>query len=135
MSKITSSLIGVLIVAASSTAMAQWGAGWNIPAGAEKETMPVQATPAVLAEGKKVFDASCARCHGERGLGDGPESDARMPAADLTDPFRGDLNPDGVMFYRVWNGKPPAMPAFNETLTREQAWAVVAYAKSLRKEA
>ena len=135
MSKITSSLIGMLIVVTSSTALAQWGSGWNIPAGAEKETMPVQATPAVLEQGKTVFDANCARCHGATGVGDGPDSDSRMPAADLTDPFRADLNPDGVMFHRVWSGKPPAMPAFSETLTREQVWAVVAYAKSLRKAA
>jgi mono/diheme cytochrome c family protein len=89
----------------------------------------------VLEEGKKLFDANCAACHGERGLGDGPKSNPQTPAADLTDPFRAELNPDGVVFYRIWNGKPPAMPAFNAQLTREQAWAVVAYVKSLRKEA
>ena len=135
MSKITSSLIGLLIVAASASVAAQWGAGWTIPAGAEKETMPMQATPAVLAEGKATYDAQCAKCHGATGMGDGPASDPRTPAADLTDPFRADLNPDGVMFHRVWNGKPPVMPAFAEKLTREQVWAVVAYAKSLRKAA
>ncbi len=123
-----------MIVAASSTLAAQWGAGWQIPAGAEKEAMPVQATPEVLEQGKTVFDANCARCHGERGMGDGPESDPRAPAADLTDPFRKELNPDGVVFHRVWNGKPPVMPAFDETLTREQVWTVVAYVQSLRKE-
>jgi hypothetical protein len=68
---------------------AQWGAGWTIPAGAEKET-------------------------------------------DLTDAFRADLNPDGVMFHRVANGKPPTMPAFKSQLTAQEIWTVVAYAKSLR---
>jgi mono/diheme cytochrome c family protein len=97
---------------------AQWGAGWTIPAGAEKEVSPVKASAAVLKEGKSIFDARCARCHG--------------PAADLTDAFRADLNPDGVMFHRVANGKPPAMPAFKSQLTAQEIWTVVAYAKSLR---
>jgi mono/diheme cytochrome c family protein len=136
MSKMTRSLIGIMVVFASTMAGAQqWGAGWKIPVGAEKETSPVQPTAAVLAEGKTLFDANCARCHGETGVGDGPESNPRLPAADLTDPFRVDLNPDGVIFHRVWGGKPPAMPAFADTLTREQVWTIVHYAKSLRKPA
>ncbi len=136
MSKITRSLIGVLVVTSSAVVGAQqWGAGWKIPPGAEKETSPVQATAAVVADGKKLFDASCARCHGATGVGDGQDSNPRMPAADLTDPFRADLNPDGVIFHRIWGGKPPAMPVFSETMTREQAWSVVAYVKSLRKPA
>jgi mono/diheme cytochrome c family protein len=112
---------------------AQWGAGWAIPAGAEKEVSPVKASPAVLKEGKSIFDARCARCHGAEGKGDGKESDPNNPAADLTDSFRADLNPDGVMFHRVAGGKPPAMPAFKGQLTPQEIWTVVAYAKSLRK--
>jgi mono/diheme cytochrome c family protein len=111
---------------------AQWGAGWTIPAGAEKEVSPVKVSPAVLKEGKSIFDARCARCHGAAGKGDGKESDPQSPAADLTDPFRADLNPEGVMFHRVANGKPPAMPAFKSQLTPQEIWTVVAYAKSLR---
>jgi mono/diheme cytochrome c family protein len=116
----------------SVTVAAQWGAGWTIPAGAEKEVSPVKASAATLNEGKSIFDARCARCHGPAGNGDGKESDPQNPAADLTDPFRADLNPDGVMFHRVANGKPPMMPAFKSQLTPQQIWTVVAYAKSLR---
>ena len=44
-------------------------------------------------------------------------------------------NPDGVMFYKVWNGrKKPKMPAFKDELTDEQIWSVVAYAQTLRKK-
>ena len=79
-------------------------------------------------------DARCARCHGTQGKGDGKESDPNNPAADLTDTFRADLNPDGVMFHRVTSGKPPVMPAFKSQLTPQEIWTVVAYAKALRKD-
>ena len=122
----------VLGVWFSAAVAAQWGAGWTIPAGAEKEVSPVKASAATLKEGKSIFDARCARCHGPGGKGDGKESDPQNPAADLTDPFRADLNPDGVMFHRVANGKAPVMPAFKSQLTSQEIWTVVAYAKSLR---
>ena len=125
-----SCVFGLLFAVAAS---AQWGAGWTIPAGAEKEVSPVKASAATLKEGKSIFDARCARCHGPAGKGDGKESKPESPAADLTDSFRADLNPDGVMFHRVANGKPPVMPAFKSQLTPQEIWTVVAYAKSLRK--
>jgi mono/diheme cytochrome c family protein len=54
---------------------------------------------------------------------------------DLTNAKRADRNSDGVMFYKVWNGrKKPKMPAFSAEITEEQAWAVVAYAQTLRKK-
>lgn len=112
---------------------AQWGSGWEIPAGAEKEVSPVTPSAASLKRGTGIFDTHCARCHGPEGKGDGKESDPNSPAADLTDSYRADLNPDGVMFYRVSNGKPPVMPAFKSQLSRDEIWAVVQYAKSLRK--
>ena len=43
-------------------------------------------------------------------------------------------NPDGVMFYKVWNGrKNPKMPAFKSEMTRDDIWTVIQYAKTLRK--
>lgn len=113
-------------------ASAQWGAGWTIPAEAEKEMSPVKPEMDVLEQGRGIFEKSCAPCHGAKGMGDGPDGDPRNLPADLTDPYRVDLNPDGVMFYRVWNGKPPIMPAFKDELSRDEVWTVIEYAKSLR---
>jgi mono/diheme cytochrome c family protein len=57
-----------------------------------------------------------------------------MGDMDLTVAKRAARNPDGVVFYKVMNGRrKPKMPAFKEELTPEQVWAVVAYAQSLRK--
>jgi mono/diheme cytochrome c family protein len=53
---------------------------------------------------------------------------------DLTTPKRADRNPDGVVFYKAWNGrKKPKMPAVKDELTKEQLWSVVAYVQTLRK--
>ena len=43
-------------------------------------------------------------------------------------------NADGVVFYKVSNGRSrPKMPAFKDELTEEQIWSVVAYVQTLRK--
>ena len=88
----------------------------------------------MLAKGKSIYQSKCRRCHGENGEGDGPDGDPDNMPGDLTDSSRAARNPDGVMFYKVWNGRSnPKMPAFRSEMTKEDAWAVVAFAKTLRK--
>ena len=133
MRKLTWLLAGVLVVMFGIGLSAQY-AGWAIPPGGKDEKSPLTASPDVLAKGKDIFTKNCQRCHGSEGKGDGPESDPKDPAADLSDEFRAALNPDGIMFYRVLNGHtPPTMPAFKDKLSTDEIWTVVAYAKSLRK--
>lgn len=110
------------------------GRGWTIPAGAAQEANPVQASPELLEKGKKVYASKCQRCHGPAGKGDGPDADPDAPPDDLSDSARAARNPDGVMFYKIWNGrKSPKMPAFADELSKDDVWTVVHYAKSLRK--
>jgi len=104
-------------------------AGWQVPASAEQEKSPLSPTPSRLAKGKDLFLSNCQKCHGAGGRGDGPYGDPDHRPADLTEA----TSSDGVMFYKVWNGrKAPVMPAFKSTLTREEIWTVIEYAKSLR---
>jgi mono/diheme cytochrome c family protein len=121
------------IAAATRMAPAQ-GARWTIPATAVDEKNPLPASEATLAAGKKLFAAKCERCHGATAKGNGPDADAKYAAdMDLTNPARASRNADGQVFYKIWNGRlSPKMPAFSEELTREQAWAIVAYVQSLR---
>jgi mono/diheme cytochrome c family protein len=111
------------------------GRGWTIPAGAAQEQNPIASSPETLAKGKKLYTSKCERCHGDNGKGDGPDADSDNPPEDLTDSSRAARNPDGVMFYKVWNGrKSPKMPAFkSEGLTKEDVWTAVLYTKTLRK--
>jgi mono/diheme cytochrome c family protein len=109
---------------------------WTIPPTAVEEKNPLPINDATLAGGKKLFAAKCQRCHGPAGKGDGPDADAKYAAdMDLTNGARAARNVDGQVFYKIWNGRAnPKMPAFSEEMTKEQAWAVVAYAQSLRKK-
>jgi len=111
--------------------------GWTIPPEAKQERNPIAVTPQVLAAGRALYEKNCERCHGPKGVGDGPDADPEhMAEMDLTNPRRAARNPDGVVFYKIWNGRrKPKMPAFRTELTREQVWTLVAYVQTLRKPA
>ena len=108
------------------------GRTWTIPDGAADERNPLAANADVLKKGASLYKSHCQSCHGARGRGDGPD-------ADLKDARRKPANlwvsqtPDGVMFYKIWNGRDePKMPAFKSQMTKDEVWAVTAYAVSLR---
>jgi mono/diheme cytochrome c family protein len=109
--------------------------GWTIPPDATTEKNPLTPSPKVIEEGKDQYSHHCERCHGKKGLGDGPEvdrKDRKSRPANLT--FS--RNPDGVMFYKIWNGRhDPRMPAFKSEMTRDEVWETVAYiTSSLRSQ-
>ena len=109
---------------------------WQLPPDAAQTTNPLTVDDTVLAAGKKVFTDKCQKCHGAKGLGDGPDADPEHAEdMDLTNPKRADRNPDGVVFYKVSNGrKNPKMPSFKDELSKEQIWTVVSYVQTLRKK-
>src|SRR5688572_14772009 len=87
-----------------------------------------------LAEGKAIYERSCASCHGATGLGDGAAGRGMNPAPPpigTLDHMRG-VTP--ALTYRVVSvgiaGTP--MVGYAGTLTAEQRWNVVAYVNSLR---
>ena len=108
--------------------------GWQIPDGAATTPNPVPINPAVLARGQGLYMSKCQGCHGVRGKGDGPDADPKHAPGDLTDASRASRNPDGVMFYKIWNGRPkPKMPAMKTDLARIDVWTVIHYVKTLRR--
>ena len=126
----------ILAVLAATVAGAQTPSsdGWTIPRGAEAEASPVAASAAVLARGEDIFKSKCRRCHGATGKGNGPDADPDDKPGDLTDGTRAGRNPDGVMFYKIWNGRSkPKMPAMKMDLSREEVWTVIQYVKTLRQ--
>jgi len=136
--------LGVLLVAATLAAQ-QAGApaqqrpsgnGWQLPPDAADTNNPLPVDAKLLGSGKAVFKDKCERCHGPGGLGDGKDAEPEhQEDMDLTNPRRAERNSDGVVFYKVMNGrKEPKMPAFKDEITKEQAWAVVAYVQTLRKQ-
>jgi mono/diheme cytochrome c family protein len=134
---------GVLFAAASvavtggEAPQAQRAANaWQLPPDAAQTTNPLTVDDKVLAAGRKIFTDKCQKCHGPKGLGDGPDADPEHAEdMDLTNPRRADRNPDGVVFYKVSNGrKNPKMPTFKDELSKEQIWTVVSYVQTLRKK-
>jgi cytochrome c len=110
--------------------------GWTIPADAAREANPMAATPDVLQKGEKIYRGKCQRCHGREGRGNGPDADPDKPAGNFTDRMRVAFNPDGVMFYKVWNGRPiaPKMPSFkSEGLSKDDVWTVIRFVNTFRK--
>ena len=87
-----------------------------------------------LAEGRAIYQRSCASCHGERGLGDGPAGAGMRPAPAPIGTAAQMKGVSPAMMYRITSigvaGTP--MASFANTLTPEQRWNVVAYVNSLR---
>jgi mono/diheme cytochrome c family protein len=133
---LTTVIVTVAAVAALIAADQKSGApDWTIPPTATQLRSPIAPTPEVVAKGRKTFESKCQRCHGRDGRGNGPDAEADHPAGNLTDRLRAAFNPDGVMFYKVWNGREsPKMPAFkNEGLSADEVWTVIHFAKTFRK--
>jgi mono/diheme cytochrome c family protein len=132
---VTISTVGLIGYQAAAQAPAT-PAGWILGEDADTKKNPLPADAATLAAGKEVYKDKCMDCHGPGGVGDGPVADPEAAAElDLTNPKRAGRNPDGVVYYKVLNGRRrPKMPAFKGELTEQQIWSVVTYAQSLRKK-
>jgi len=125
------------IVTAHATPQQQNPNGWTLPTTADDEKNPVAGDAKAIAAGKELYGKNCKRCHGPGGLGDGPDADPdSMQDMDLTVAKRAARNSDGIVFYKVWNGrKKPKMPAFkDEGLTKDQVWQIVSYVQTLRQK-
>lgn len=91
------------------------------------------ATPDPAAEGRAVFVANCAKCHGQNAEGHVLEP---APALDASE--HAWHHPDWQLHQFIHDGKyrlgPVQMPAFKDTLTDEQIGFVITYIKSLWTE-
>lgn len=87
-----------------------------------------------LAQGKHVYQAQCAECHGATGGGDGRKAatvEGPAPSALSDSELMGDVAAVDV-FRRVSIGVPgTAMPEYEQTLSLDDRWAVTAYVLTL----
>jgi mono/diheme cytochrome c family protein len=126
-------LAATTLVHARHTSVQQTSRTWTLGADADTKKNPLSPDEKTLAAGRALYKDKCSRCHGPGGLGDGPDGDPELEM-NLTDAKRGARNPDGVVFYKVLNGRGrPKMPAFKDELTEEQIWTIVTYVQTLRK--
>ena len=95
---------------------------------------PAPGRPASLARGARVYRTQCAACHGDAGKGDGPKAKKLKgpPPADLTDmAVMGGLTPVDINRKLLIGVAGTGMPAFEETLSEEDRWAVTAFVATL----
>lgn len=92
---------------------------------------PVPDTVTSASEGRNLFLANCAACHGVDARGGGPQAGTtpvRPPSL-----LSGHLNShtDGDLFYWISTGLPGGMPAWSPTLSETDRWNLVNYLRSI----
>ncbi len=106
---------------------------WVVPEAAKAIANPVPATSAGMIAGASLYSDNCARCHGDRGDGDGPDAKMyRPPPAALSSAMRSNHMSDGEIFWKITEGRRP-MPGFKKDLTDEQRWQLVNFLRTLAK--
>ncbi len=87
---------------------------------------------ATIDEGKSVYQANCASCHGPQGGGDGPQAGSlSTPPGNLGDLEKMAARSQNDLFQVVSDGSQPAMPGFAGKLSEDERWAVVQYVRTL----
>lgn len=93
---------------------------------------------AVAAEVEQNFKFYCAQCHGEGGKGDGPNVTPTMPVTPRNFANKEEMNKltDADIVSVIMEGGPalsksPIMPPWSQTLTKEEAEAMVAHLRKL----
>lgn len=100
----------------------------------------VAGMPEAPQDGRALFEAHCAICHGPAGKGDGPGAKViRQKMTDFSDPAAMHQVNDRFLFEIIQKGgsqfgRSNAMPAWGMKLTDGQIRAVVAYIRSLASE-
>lgn len=86
-------------------------------------------TPEMLAAAETLYTQECAQCHGDTGLGDGPEAGSARPRSFHDLEFMA-TQPDQALFDAITNGAADVMKPYNQ-LSEDERWGLVAYVRNL----
>ncbi|MCP5095665.1 MAG: c-type cytochrome [Chloroflexi bacterium] len=95
-------------------------------------TNPILPDIESIAIGQQLYTQNCLPCHGLQGYGDGPTGlTLNPPPVDFTDGHTA-THTDGDLYYWILEGvEDSAMPAWEEQVSREEAWHLVNYLRRL----
>jgi mono/diheme cytochrome c family protein len=107
----------------------------GVPAPYTNVSNPLPRAPATIERGAAVYAANCVSCHGATGLGDGAAARTLNPRpANLAWLSRMPMSRwDPFMYWTVAEGGAQfgsAMPAFKDSLSKDDIWAVIAYVQA-----
>ncbi len=124
-------LVMVLFIIGGHLVSAQ-ESDWKAPKTADALKNPFKGNAKATAEGKRIYEQMCVLCHGIKGKGNGEAGLTldKKPANFLA--FKVKKESDGVIFWKITNGKPP-MASYEELLTEDQRWQLVNYIRELEK--
>jgi hypothetical protein len=93
---------------------------------------PFDSTPALLTEGKVLFDVYCMTCHGATGQGDGPVGKVFLgvPPYNLG---RVKELPEGQIFHTITHGRGRMMSHASQ-VTVEERWKITRYVQVLQNQ-
>ena len=100
---------------------------WNVVAYA----FSLSTDQAALAQAEELYQANCAACHGENGLGDGPNAAGlEVPPAAFNDQEVMAQNSAAELAQAILAGVAPAMPAFAQ-LSEAEVWGLTDFLRTL----
>ena len=112
----------------------------DVPSEFEGLENPVGGDTDAIAAGAELYATTCASCHGDTGLGDGPAAAALDPhPASFGDAMMMEDMSDGYIFWRITEGgviEPfnSAMPPWGSTFSEDQIWQLVSFLRTLPGE-
>ena len=90
--------------------------------------------PQALTEGRRLYTAQCASCHGRDGMGEGEPGRAVAPSpALLAFMIRRPIAVDEYLLWAISDGGKQfdsEMPAFKDKLSRNDIWRIIAYMRA-----
>ena len=106
----------------------------GVPAAYAGARNPTTRTDDAISEGGALYARECAACHDAAGMGDGDAGNALYPSpALLAHLLRMPQAVDEYLLWAISEGGDPfgtAMPAFKDSLTRDQIWQIITYMRA-----
>jgi len=102
---------------------------WDCPAALPSHASPIALTPDTVARGRQLVRQSCAECHGETGLGDGPAGVQMNPRPTSWRSPAFQAQSDACIFWKLSVGRDSMPPAGR--MPEHDRWQIVHFIRSL----